>query len=329
MSRVLITGGSGFIGTNLVQRCIERGEEVLNVDIRPPQDVRHERQWNETNLLEESRLKEVFARFRPRYVFHLAARTDLNETRNLRGYAVNIDGVRNLVRAVRGCGSVERCVYTSSQLVCRVGHIPRTDTEYAPNTLYGESKVWTEKIVRELDGGGVDWCIVRPTTVWGSWCSPHYRRFFDLIRKGRYFHVGRRDLYKSYGYVGNFCHQVIALMESPSESMQRKILYLADYEPVSLRAWSEAFRQEFGAPRIATFPIFMAKTAASIGDLIVRAGWKDFPFTSFRLNNILTEYVFDLSEIRQFVPLLPYTMTEGVRETIRWLRSGEAAGSNV
>jgi nucleoside-diphosphate-sugar epimerase len=252
---------------------------------------------------------------------HLAARTDLEETKHLKGYAANIEGVRNLVGAVRGCASVERCVYTSSQLVCRVGYIPSGETDYAPNTLYGQSKVMTEKIVRENDGGGVEWCIVRPTTVWGPWCNPHYRRFFDLIRKGYYFHVGAQDRYKSYGYVGNFCHQVAALVKARPEEIHRKTFYLADYAPTSLRQWADAFQQELGAPKIRTYPAGLVKIAAVIGDIFAFAGFDNFPLTSFRLNNILTEYVFDMTEMQRIVPQLPYAMLPAVRETADWIRS--------
>lgn len=321
MDGVLITGGSGFIGTNLVQNYLDHGERVLNLDIRPPRNSAHAGFWKPVDILDSRLLTESLQSFAPREVVHLAARTDLEETKHLKGYAANIEGVRNLVGAVRGCASVERCVYTSSQLVCRVGYIPSGETDYVPNTLYGQSKVMTEKIVRENDGGGVEWCIVRPTTVWGPWCNPHYRRFIDLIRKGYYFHVGARDRYKSYGYVGNFCHQVAALVKARPEEINRKTFYLADYDPTSLRQLADAFQQELCSPKIRTYPAGLVKIAAVIGDIFAFAGFDNFPLTSFRLNNILTEYVFDMAEVQRIVPKLPYAMLPAVRETADWIRS--------
>lgn len=321
MNGILITGGSGFIGTNLIQYYLERGEQVLNLDIRPPRNSAHAAFWKPVDILDSRLLTESLQSFAPRYVVHLAARTDLEETKRLKGYAANIEGVRNLIVAVRGCASVERCVCASSQLVCRVGYIPSGETDYVPNTLYGQSKVMTEKIVRENDGGGVEWCIVRPTTVWGPWCSPHYRRFIDLIRKGYYFHIGARDRYKSFSYVGNFCHQVAALVKARPEEFNRKTLYLADYDPTSIKQWADAFQREFGALKIRTYPVGLAKIAAAIGDIIALTVYGNFPFTSFRLNNLLSEYVFDLTETRKIVPQLPYTMLQGIKETADWVRS--------
>ncbi len=320
MRRVLITGGSGFIGTNLIQYCLARGDHVQNIDIRPPRNPLQKQHWKAVNILHLEQLEATFRDFSPDWVFHLAARTDLNEKADIAGYAANIDGVRNLLHAVGSARTVKRCIYASSQLVCRVGYTPRSETDYRPNTLYGRSKVFTETIVRENDGGGVEWCIVRPTTVWGPWCSPHYRSFFDLIRKGRYFHIGSRDLYKSFSYVGNFCHQVGSLMTAASEEIHGKTLYVADYIPTSLRQWAEAFQREFGSPKIRSYPVFLARIAAGIGDAIALSGFSNFPFTSFRLNNMLTEYVFDMPELQRIVPQLPYAMNRAVKETANWVR---------
>jgi nucleoside-diphosphate-sugar epimerase len=321
MNGVLITGGSGFIGTNLVQFYLGRGERILNLDILPPRNLAHEAFWKPVDILDKHSLKEALLSFSPRYVVHLAARTDLKETKRLEGYAANIEGVSNLIHALRSCKSVERCIYASSQLVCRVGYVPSGETDYAPNTLYGESKVQTEKIVREEAGGGVIWCLIRPTTVWGPWCSPHYQTFLELIRKGHYFHVGRKKLRKSYGFVGNFCHQVDALLAAPEGRIQGKMFYVADYEPLSLRDWAEVFRKEMGAPRIRTYPVSLAKMAAVGGDALNFLGVDGFPFNTFRLTNILTEYLFDFSDLKEIAPTLPFTIPEGVRMTVEWLRS--------
>ncbi len=59
----------------------------------------------------------------------------------------------NVVQAVRATPSVRRVIYTSSQLVCDVGHLPRHDTDYRPTTLCGQSKVTTERVVRAKTAG--------------------------------------------------------------------------------------------------------------------------------------------------------------------------------
>lgn len=314
----MVTGSSGMLGRRTTRLLAERGHEVWGLDRRSaPESAPGPRQLV-CDLLDARRVVDCLQQARPDAVIHLAARTDLDERQDITGYAANIDGVRHLVQAVRNTPGVTRVVYTSSQLVCKAGHVPADENEYCPNTLYGESKVETEKIVRETNGGGVPWCLVRPTTVWGPRMSTHYQRFFDLIRSGRYFHVGRRKIYKSFSYVGNIAHQYERLCTVALESVAGKTLYLADYEPVALQDWADGFARAFRAPRIRTYPRTLVRPLALAGDLINLCGWKRFPFNSFRLNNVLTETILDLAPTAEVCGPLPFGMQEGIAETAEW-----------
>jgi nucleoside-diphosphate-sugar epimerase len=320
--KILVTGTAGFIGSALARHLAGPGHAVLGLDARP-----HSLAGVETGMCDirslEAMLK-AFRRFRPEGVVHLAARTDLGETRDLGGYAANIDGVRNVVEAIEATGGIERAVFASSQLVCRVGYVPLSETDYAPTTLYGESKVRMERIVRETDGGKTIWCLVRPTTVWGPGMSAHYQKFLRMIAKGRYVHIGTSPLHKSYGYIGNVVHQIERLLLAPAEEVHGKTLYLADDPPLSLRGWADAIQREMGAPPIRTVPVGLARLLARAGDAVNGLGFRAFPFNSFRLNNLLTEYRFDLSGTLRICGPTPYTMVQGVHELVEWFQSRDA-----
>ena len=73
--RALITGGSGFIGTNLVDGLLQHGWEILNVDIQEPLKLEHRDSWLEADILEFDVMGNVFDDFQPDTVIHLAART--------------------------------------------------------------------------------------------------------------------------------------------------------------------------------------------------------------------------------------------------------------
>jgi len=324
--RILVTGDAGFIGRHLVRGLHASGHEVIGVDRAPTADVPPGVTHLRSDLLDREHLTETFARVAPDAVIHLAARTDLDERRDLSGYAANTTGVENLIAAVSASRSIRRVIYTSSQLVCRIGYVPLSDEDYRPTTLYGESKVRTEQIVRGSDGGGVEWCLVRPTLVWGPGMGAHYRRFFRMVAAGRYVHVGRRPLYKSLGYIGNVVHQYEGLLWADAAKLSRRTIYLADYEPVSQRAWADEFQRLLGAPRIRTIPEKLATLAARGGDALNALGWRTFPFNSFRLGNVLTEYVYDLTLTRELCGPLPYTTEEGVVATVAWLRDEGIVG---
>lgn len=318
--KVLITGSSGLIGRWVAERLSKEGVNVVGLDTLPPVSP-HLTGAIICDILDKPALISNVRQAAPDALIHLAARTDLNETRDINGYAANIDGVRNIIEAVRQTPTIRRAIYTSSQLVCRIGYVPVSDTDYCPKTIYGRSKVLTEQIVREESGGGVEWCLVRPTTVWGPYMSPHYQRALRLICQGRYFHAGRSKLYKSYAYAGNIAFQYFRLLIAPAASMARRTFYLADYEPLSLRDYLETFRSAMNAPPIPSYPVWFVSLLARIGDGLTVAGWKKFPLNSFRLNNILTEYQFDLSATKAVCGSLPYSFEEGVKATAAWFKT--------
>jgi GlcNAc-P-P-Und epimerase len=314
--KVLVTGSSGFIGQALVRRLRAEGCEVAGLDKAPGATTD-----KVCDILDAARLTETVQQFAPDALVHLAARIDLDEKNNLAGYAANIDGVENVIAAVRLTPSIKRAIWTSSQLVCRVGYVPHDDTDYKADTLYGQSKVRTEQIVRQQDGADREWCLVRPTTVWGPGMSAHYQRFLRMIQRGYYFHVGRTPLWKSYSYIENIAFQYWKLLLAPADAIQRRTFYLADYEPIDLLAWSDAFQRAFGSRPIPHMPLGFANMLAYCGDAVNAAGLTKFPFNSFRLNNVLTQYQFDLKPTEAVCGQLPFNMEQGVAATAAWLQA--------
>ncbi len=313
MQRVLITGGSGFIGTNLVASALDRRDAVLNLDVAPPRNPAHAAHWRELDVRDGGALRAAVRRFAPDTVFHLAARTDL-KGRGAADYDANTLGTRNLVDAARG---VRRVVLASSMLVCELGYLPRHDRDFRPTTAYGRSKADGEEIVRR-EGEGLAWTIVRPTSIWGPWFAAPYRDFFAAIARGRYFHPRGRRIERTYGYVGNVVHQLDAIARAPEAQVRGRVFYVADYEPVEIGAWGERIRAALSAPRIRTLPVPLLRAGALAGDLLDRVGLKA-PLTSFRLKNLLTHAVYDLEPTRAVCGACPFDLAEGVRRTAEWL----------
>lgn len=318
--RVIITGGSGFVGTNLVSYFTDRGCEVLSLDIAEPRDPGHRGLWRKVDLLDRGKLIAETQRFKPSIFLHFGARTDLEETKNLAGYAANIDGVCNVVEAVRATPSVQRVVFASSQLVCELGYRPRDAYDYRPTTLYGQSKVLSERIIRAADDIGAVWTIVRPTSLWGPWFGIPYRGFFETIAANRYVHIKGERTLKQWGYVGNSVFQVWKLIQAPVESVHKQVFYLADYEPSELSVFADKVQQAFGSRHIPSVPGSLLRTVARLGDAAQVLGWRNPPLTSFRYRNIVTSELQDLEPLRGVVGPLPYSVEAGIESAVAWLR---------
>ena len=318
--KILITGGSGFIGTNYIELLLKTGQaEFLNIDIKSLRNIAHRSFWQECDLLDASRLKKIITDFSPTHVVHLAAKTGLDE-KKLSDFAANMEGVENLLSAFEKVPSVERVIFTSSLLVCKMGYVPKYDTDYQPTTLYGQSKVEGEKIVRAAKNLPYAWTIIRPISIWGPWFDEPYKNFFKAIKQGWYFHIGSGHYKRSLGYVENIAHEIHQLLLAPKEKVDKKTFYVADDQPADLYDMANMIRQAVGARKIHHVPLWMAKLAARIGDGCKAAGWHSVPLSSFRLNNIRTEYVFDMRPIMEVSGSLPYNLKTGVERTVQWMR---------
>jgi nucleoside-diphosphate-sugar epimerase len=319
--RIFITGGSGFIGTNLVEFFSRSNVEVINYDTKPPRNPLHHLYWHQGDLLNPNELRSTVQNFSPDIILHMAARTDLRGS-TLEEYAVNTDGVENLIAAVDGLSSLQRIIFASSRLVCKIGYQPKDEFDYCPTTIYGQSKVLGERIVRNsLSRLGCVSIIVRPTSIWGPWFDIPYKNFFLAISTGRYFHPGQHQISKSYGFVGNTVYELDKLIHASEEAISGMTIYLADYPPIEVSEMANMIQKEFGAPIIKNYGLRVLRGAAWIGDILKYLGCNNPPLTSFRLNNLLTPMVHDLAPLEKIVGPLPYSMEEGVAETVKWLRS--------
>ena len=325
MERILITGGSGFIGTNLVEKLRHGHNEIVCADVIEPKDSRHRAIWTRLDVTDEKNVFDVFKRFQPSQVYHLGARTDLASD-NVGDYLANTRGVAHIANAA-GEFSVKRVIFCSSRLVCRIGYQPKSDTDYCPTTAYGESKVIGENIVRRLGTASYDWAIVRPTSIWGPWFDVPYRQFFDTVRNRKYVHPGERVVNKSFGYVGNSVFQLEALMGCDTARFARKTFYIGDYQPVELRDFATRISAAFGEKGVFRLPVGMLWLAALAGDVLKRLGYRNPALTTFRLNNLLMPMLHDFQDLEAITGPLPHSLDDGIRRTVDWMRSRESGAA--
>lgn len=318
--RVLVTGGSGFIGTNLVADLLANDCPVLNIDISEPRCHEHRVVWRKIDLRSRENLIQVIKEFAPTQICHLGARTDLNSD-NVADYSANTTGIENLIDACSEFGGIDRVIFASSRLVCKIGYQPTAEDDYCPTTAYGESKVLGERMIRSKRQLPFDWVIVRPTSIWGPWFDMPYRLFFDHVKARRYVHPGTMEIRKSFGFVGNTIFQLKQLLSAPSKLIATKTFYLADYDPIELFDFAKRIAHGFGVmPPLSVRP-WVLSGIAKLGDLLVNLGYKNAPLTSFRLSNLKTEMIHDVDELSMITGPLPYTIEDGIRLTINWMRN--------
>jgi GlcNAc-P-P-Und epimerase len=316
--RVFVTGGSGFIGTNVVNAYLAAGVDVQNFDLAPPRDVSASNVWIKGDLRDYAQVSHAVQSFDPTHIIHLGARTDLRGSR-VSDYDANTIGVKSLIKVLKTePTSVERIIFASSRMVCRIGYSPTAKDDYCPPNAYGESKVETERIVRAA-ALTQDWMIFRPTSIWGPWFDIPYRDFFLNVAQRRYMHPRGRRILKHFGFVLNSVSQLDRLLRAPSEPSVREPLYLADDPPIDVLDLANKISESLGKPPVRQIPYPLLKLAAIAGDALDNAR-RPAPLTSFRLDNLLTEMLYDLTPLNTRVGTPVYSLDDGVSITVTWLR---------
>lgn len=316
MKKILITGGSGFIGTNLVEKLLCTGQyELLNIDVKKPKIKSHYSIWKNIDIRDLKPLSNVINQFKPNIVIHLAARTDLRG-KQLEDYNSNTLGVSNLLQVLNNLKCLDRAILASSMYVCKPGYSPQNFNDYCPHTIYGESKVLTEKIIKSKKLNFA-WAIVRPTSIWGPWFGEPYLDFFKIVMNKKYFHMGSKACTKTYGYIDNTIHQIESLMIATPDLVDEKTFYLGDWPAYNISEWADEIAAQLGL-KIPKIPFLFFKIIGLLGDFLKKIGI-DFPMTSFRLKNMTTNNVYDLEQIQNIAPELLISRNEGVKKTIEWI----------
>jgi nucleoside-diphosphate-sugar epimerase len=329
--RILITGGSGFIGTNVVETLSREANTILNYSLHPPLEAEQMRYWRAGDILDPGATAAVFREFQPDRVLHLAARAECDETTTVEtGYRVNTEGTRNVLDAIRASSSVQRAIITSSQFVCAPGPLPKSDTDYFPETVYGQSKVTTEKLTRDADLP-ICWTIIRPTNIWGPWHMRYRREFWRVVERGLYVHPGRRPVIRCYGYVKNVAYQIQKIFEAPYDAVHGKTFYLGD-RPINLFDWVNGFSKALTGREVRVIPRPLMRALALAGDIPSRLTGKPFLINSSRFRSMTTDYETPMEPTFELLGENPYTLEDGIHETVKWLRtcrdfSGVSGGS--
>jgi UDP-glucose 4-epimerase len=229
---VLVTGGAGFIGSNLVDALLERGDRVAVLD-----NLSTGRRSNldgalaagavlhEVDITDAAAVSKVFSEAAPEIVFHLAAQIDVRRSMDDPAFdaTVNVVGTVNVLEAAREAGA-RRLVNTSTggAIYGDAEVIPTSEAEEPkPMAAYGQSKFCAERYLGwENRLYGMSAVTVRLGNVFGPRQDPLGEAGVIAIFCGRVRSGGRPTIYgdgrqtRDYVFVGDVVRAQLAASEA-------------------------------------------------------------------------------------------------------------------
>ncbi len=329
MHHALVTGGTGFVGSNIALRLLERGWQVRILERPGASRVLLEGgpfEYLPGDVLQPETLPAAMQDID--VVFHAAGVVDHWRQGVDRMYQVNVTGTRNVMQAALRAG-VPRVVHTSSAAALGIHPNVMVDETFAFNVKpqrfpYGDSKYQAEQIVLDLVKEGLPAVIVCPTTVIGP-------RDIRKVSSGMVVEIARHcapPLIPPGGLnVIPICDAAQGHIEAALKGRvgQR---YILGSENMTLLQLYQTIAEVLGCGmQMKAMPRWLVSLTAGLTDMLQPQTSGPVPLTGDRLRLEAQSFYFDSSKARQAfdMPKTPLRLTIG--RTFEWYESmGEFEG---
>lgn len=226
----LVTGGSGFIGTHLIDALIERGENVTVIDNLSSSDTQY--LHPDAELINQDicnpEVTNVIKKLNPKAVYHLAAQASVavSAREPLTDLNINVIGTLNLLEGIRDLQHRPRFIFFSTGGAIygelETSALPASETINAkPLSPYAVSKLAIEHYLRVYGHlYDLNYSIVRPANVYGPRQNPHGEAgviaiFTQAMLEGRQITIfGDGNDERDYIYISDFIDGVLTLADS-------------------------------------------------------------------------------------------------------------------
>jgi 3beta-hydroxy-delta5-steroid dehydrogenase/steroid delta-isomerase len=325
LGRILVTGGSGFVGANLVTTLLQRGYEVRSFDRSPSPLPQHPRlEVVQGDICDPAvcaaAVDGIDTVFHTAAIIELMGGASVTEEYRQRSFSVNVGGTENLVRAGQQAG-VRRFVYTSSNSVVMGGQqilggdetLPYTDRF---NDLYTETKVAAERFVLSQNGvNGMLTCAIRPSGIWGTGDQTMFRKLFENSIAGHVkVLVGRRSARLDNSYVHNLIHGFILAAEHlvPGGTAPGQAYFINDAEPINMMEFARPVMEACGQawPRVRVNGPLVRAVVTGWQRLHFRFGLPEPPLEPLAIERVYLNNYFSIAKATRDLGYRPLYTTE-------------------
>lgn len=321
--KVLVTGGTGFTGSHLVKRLLERGREVVVFDNQKGLFWEELAGKGATMILGsvEDRRALVEAAAGCSVLYHLAAAfRKINLPKEVYRQ-INEGGTRNAIEAGLK-GGMEKFVYCSTQGVH--GHVDdppgNEDTPVRPEDYYQETKYMGELVTAEYMKKGLDATILRPMAIYGPGDPARFLMLYRQAKKGWFPMFGDGSALYHPLYIDNFIDSFELATERAEAKGQTYLIGDEEYYPIRelVKKVGEAMGIDVRIVRLPFRPMWLA---AVLCEGICTPLKISPPLFRRRVDWYRQVRAFSIDKARRELGYRPAVgIDEGLARTYRWYR---------
>lgn len=311
---ILVTGGSGFIGTNLVSDLLKEGHNVLIYDKQRSET--YPDLYTVADVRDKERLSESMKGIG--VVYHLAAEHHDDVSPTSLYYDVNVGGAENLVYAMKKNG-VNKLIFTSTVALYGLNSgVPNENSPVKPFNDYGKSKYQAEMVFNkwfEKDRNR-SLIIVRPTVIFGEKNRGNVFNLLNQIASGKFMMVGDGKNKKSMGYVLNLTHFMVRLLRTASG---KKVYNYSDKPDLDMEELVKITRETLGMRQNNNIriPYGLGLLGGYAFDGLAKLTRRTYPISSIRIKKFCADTQISAEKLKTtgFVPL--FSLGEGLKRMIQ------------
>lgn len=313
--KIVLIGGSGFVGTRLLNLLKEGDHELQNIDKRPSQF--YPELTTIANILDKGKMMSLLNG--ADIVILLAAEHRDDVTPTSLYYDVNVGGMRNTLEAMEANG-VKRIIFTSSVAVYGLNKKnPDENCPADPFNHYGKSKWQAEQVLQEWYKTHPDWNIniLRPTVIFGERNRGNVYNLLKQISGGKFLMVGKGENKKSMAYIGNIVAFILFLTENRKEGYNTcNYVDKPDFTMNELVAHvSRVLEKHIPTTH---FPYWLGMLGGYGFDLLAFVTRKKLTISSVRVKKFCATTQFDSTRMSATGFKAPYTLGEGLAGTLKY-----------
>jgi nucleoside-diphosphate-sugar epimerase len=261
--KILVTGGTGFTGSHLVRRLLDKGHDVLIVDNQKGlfyDELKGKGAKIELGSVTDASLMKKLVSGQE-LIYHIAAAFRQLNVPNRYYWDVNVEGTRHLADAAFHAG-VRRFVYCSTQGVH--GHIKNPPGDEAspikPEDYYQFTKYEGEKVVQQYAARGLDAVTLRPTAIYGPGDPERFLILFRLAKKGSFLMFGNGETFYHPVYIDNLVDAFELAGEKPGIRGESYIIGDGHYYSIKdlVRSVGDAMSVSVRIRYLPFWPLWMA-----------------------------------------------------------------------